>query len=90
MKSQAADPQLALLRWSAAWGLALTTMLGWSPLADNEREQLFERLLDDSQWAALEQPAKRKKAANAPKTAQAAKPRAIRPAKPRVAVKRAR
>jgi AcrR family transcriptional regulator len=58
IKAEAADSQLAVLRWSAAMGLALTTMMGMCPLSEKEREQLYERLLDDEQWAALETPAK--------------------------------
>jgi hypothetical protein len=58
IKAEAADSQLAVLRWSAAMGLALTTMMGMCPLSEKEREQLYERLLDDEKWAALETPAK--------------------------------
>lgn len=63
IKAEADDPELAMLRWTAAKGLALSTMFGLNPLPDKERDQLFERLLDDRQWAALsktaEQPAAR-------------------------------
>jgi AcrR family transcriptional regulator len=58
IKAKAADPELALLRWAAARGLLLNTLFGMSPLGDKERDQLFARLLDDSQWTALEQPGK--------------------------------
>lgn len=58
IKSEATDPPLALLRWAAAWGLALTSMLGYSSLSDKERDKLFERLLDDKQWASLNKPAR--------------------------------
>lgn len=57
IKAEAADPDLALLRWSAARGLALTSMFGMCPLSAKERDRLFERLLDDDQWTALEKPA---------------------------------
>jgi AcrR family transcriptional regulator len=53
VKTEAADPQLALVRWAAAQGLTLMTLFGLNPLTDQEREQLFDRLLDDSQWSAL-------------------------------------
>jgi AcrR family transcriptional regulator len=52
IKAEAPDPDLAMLRWVAAWGLALTVMVGSSPLSEEERERLFERLLDDRQWSA--------------------------------------
>lgn len=57
IKAEAADPDLALLRWSAARGLALTSMFGMCPMSVKERDRLFERLLDDNQWTALEKPA---------------------------------
>lgn len=53
IKAEAPDPQLALLRWAAARGLAITAMFGMCPLSDKERNQLFDRLLDDAQWAPL-------------------------------------
>ena len=53
IKAEAADPELATLRWAAALGLALTVMFGMSPLGEAERERLFDRLLDDKQWSAL-------------------------------------
>jgi AcrR family transcriptional regulator len=51
IKEEAADPDLALLRWEAAWGLALYALFGLSPLSDKERGRLFDRLLDDDTWA---------------------------------------
>lgn len=77
IKADAADPQLSLIRWSAARGLALTAMFGLCPLSDKERQQLFDRLLDDSQWTALEQPAIRSSSKVA-KPAKTTKPRAAR------------
>ena len=53
IKAEAADPQLALLRWAAAQGLTLMSLFGLNPLTDREREQLFDRLGDDRQWSAL-------------------------------------
>jgi AcrR family transcriptional regulator len=52
IRAEASDPELATLRWFAAWGLALTALLGLSPLNDGQRELLFERLLDHRQWPA--------------------------------------
>jgi AcrR family transcriptional regulator len=50
IKAEAFDPELALLRWSAARGLALTALLGLCPFSDKERGRLFDRLLDEGQW----------------------------------------
>ncbi|WP_018610205.1 TetR/AcrR family transcriptional regulator [Uliginosibacterium gangwonense] len=50
IKAETTDPDLALLRWSAAMGLALSTMFGMSPLDNQDCERLFKRLHDDSQW----------------------------------------
>jgi AcrR family transcriptional regulator len=58
IKKEAADPELAVLRWAAARGLALLAMLRLCPIPEGEVERLFERLLDDRQWSALVQPAK--------------------------------
>src|SRR5260370_38351997 len=67
IKQEAADPDLALLRWSAARGLALTAMFGFCPFSESERERLFSRLLDDAQWTGLEQAAKPAAAAGEPR-----------------------
>ena len=72
IKAEAADPDLALLRWAAARGLLLTSLFGMSPLGNDEHQRLFARLLDDDQWRPLEKPAK----------VRIAKPRI---AKPRIA-----
>ncbi|MGO9135905.1 MAG: TetR/AcrR family transcriptional regulator [Methylovirgula sp.] len=53
IKAEAPDPELALLRWAAARGLALTAIFGLCPLSISERTRLFDRLLDDAQWSAL-------------------------------------
>ena len=53
IKAEAADPELALLRWSAAQGLLLSAMFGTSPFSEAERERLFRRLMDDGTWSAL-------------------------------------
>ncbi|WP_207780322.1 hypothetical protein [Pokkaliibacter plantistimulans] len=47
---EATDPDLALLRWSTARGLSLSVTLGICPLSEDERNRLFERLLDDGAW----------------------------------------
>ncbi|MBR0810172.1 TetR family transcriptional regulator [Bradyrhizobium diazoefficiens] len=57
IKDEATDPDLAMLRWAGAMGLLLSSLFGMSPLSKNEHQRLFARLLDDSQWADLTQPA---------------------------------
>jgi AcrR family transcriptional regulator len=52
IKSQAEDPELSLLRWSAARGLVVMTLFGQCPFSDKERDRLFERLLDEKRWTA--------------------------------------
>jgi AcrR family transcriptional regulator len=52
MRDEADDPDLALLRWEAANGLAISALLGLCPLTPEDRARLFERLLDDRRWAA--------------------------------------
>ncbi|AIY42900.1 Transcriptional regulator [Collimonas arenae] len=51
IQGEAADPELATLRWAAARGLLLTSILGLCPLSKEERERLFDRLLDGQQWS---------------------------------------
>jgi AcrR family transcriptional regulator len=63
IRAEATDPDLAMLRWAAARGLLLGERFGMSSLPKVERERLFARLLDDSQWRALEKPAKPRAAA---------------------------
>ncbi|MBR1205900.1 MULTISPECIES: TetR/AcrR family transcriptional regulator [unclassified Bradyrhizobium] len=81
MKAEARDPDLALLRWAAARGLLLSSLFGLSSLTDAERDRLFERLLDDSKWTAIEQ--------GAPAAAKPSKATATRAASPRSAGARA-
>lgn len=50
IRAEAADPDLATLRWLAAQGLVHGLLLGVSPLCAAERERLFARLLDPAQW----------------------------------------
>jgi AcrR family transcriptional regulator len=66
IKAEAADPELAMLRWAAARGLLLGALFGMSPIGKPERDRLFARLLDDSQWSALEKPGKRRAAKAGP------------------------
>lgn len=47
---EARDPEVALSRLFSARGLALSSMLGTCPLADSERDRMFEYLLDESRW----------------------------------------
>jgi AcrR family transcriptional regulator len=72
IKAEAADPDLALLRWEAARGIVLSTLLGLSPLSATERERLFDCLLDESRWTP---------GAAAKKPASAGSPRSRKPAK---------
>ena len=58
VKAEAADPELAVLRWMAARGLHMTTLLGTCPLSAEERDRLFDRLIDDARWSALAEAAK--------------------------------
>ncbi|AKZ25699.1 MULTISPECIES: TetR/AcrR family transcriptional regulator [Ralstonia solanacearum species complex] len=66
IRAEATDPDLSLLRMEAAKGLALSALFGLSALSVQERDRLFERLLDDHQW---------------PDAPDAKKPRAARPAR---------
>jgi AcrR family transcriptional regulator len=50
IKAEAADPDLAMLRLFAAQGMHLTTVFGIGRLSDEDRERLFARLADSSQW----------------------------------------
>jgi AcrR family transcriptional regulator len=76
IKAEAKDPELAMLRWAAARGLLLSSMFGLSPLTEAERHRLFERLLDDKQWTALEQPAPARATKSASPEKPTRKPRA--------------
>jgi AcrR family transcriptional regulator len=44
------DGDIAVLRWAAAVGIAFTGLIGLSPVSAEERERLFERLLDERSW----------------------------------------
>ncbi|MBR0709107.1 TetR/AcrR family transcriptional regulator [Bradyrhizobium liaoningense] len=76
IKEEAADPDLAMLRWAGALGLLLSSLFGMSPLSKDEHQRLFARLLDDGQWTGLERPAtKRAAKSGAASAAKAATPR---------------
>ena len=53
LHAEANDPDLALLRYFAASGIAFHSLLGLSPLSDSAKERLFERLLDEDRWKGL-------------------------------------
>ena len=50
IEAEAADPDLALLRWAASRGLIFTELLGLSPLSKKDRDRLFDYLLDEKRW----------------------------------------
>jgi AcrR family transcriptional regulator len=51
VKAEASDPTIALVRWSAAMGLALSEILGICPVSELERERLFDYLQTDRHWS---------------------------------------
>lgn len=51
IKAEAPDPELAMVRWLAARGLALTALFGMCPLSEDERSRLFALLADDQKWS---------------------------------------
>jgi AcrR family transcriptional regulator len=53
VRAEAADPDLALLRLTAAKGLLLTSLLGVGSVSPEVRDRLFARLLDNAQWPAM-------------------------------------
>lgn len=80
IREEAADPDLAMIRWAGAIGLLLSSLFGMSPLSKDEHQRLFARLLDDAQWSGLEQPATSRTTTSAaksgtPSAAKAATPR---------------
>jgi AcrR family transcriptional regulator len=80
IREEAADPDLAMLRWAGAMGLLLSSLFGMSPLSKDEHGRLFARLVDDAQWASLEQPAATRTAKSVTKSGVAS---AAKPATPR-------
>ncbi|MGF6916007.1 TetR/AcrR family transcriptional regulator [Paraburkholderia sp. 40] len=61
----AADPDLSLLRYFAASGIAFHAMLGMSTLSESARKRLFERLLDEKSWESRTLSSKRRSARSA-------------------------
>ena len=62
LQDDAVDPELALVRYFAASGIAFNVLLGLSPISKAARERLFARLMDDNSWkreSQQEQPRKR-------------------------------
>jgi AcrR family transcriptional regulator len=59
LQDGAADPDLSLLRYFAASGIAFHTMLGAPPLSESVRNRLFVLLLDEARWQAQLSPTKR-------------------------------
>ncbi|KAA8735689.1 TetR/AcrR family transcriptional regulator [Acinetobacter qingfengensis] len=53
IRAEAEDPELAILRWMAARGLAIFSLLGGRIISDEESEKLFDRLKDNTQWERL-------------------------------------
>ena len=56
VRAEARDPDLAMLRRAAAHGLAFDRLFGLATLPARDEARLFDRLLDESQWTALERP----------------------------------
>ncbi|MBC9208345.1 TetR/AcrR family transcriptional regulator [Roseomonas aerophila] len=56
IRDEAEDQDLSTLRWAAARGLALTSLLGLCPLGEEERGRLFDQLMDHTRWATLARP----------------------------------
>ncbi|HKT96166.1 MAG TPA: TetR/AcrR family transcriptional regulator [Paraburkholderia sp.] len=50
VQTEAQDPELSLLRYFAASGIAFTSLLGLSDIPVALRDRLFDRLLDDAKW----------------------------------------
>lgn len=50
VRAQSSDSDIDTLRWAAAVGIVFTGLLGMSPLSPEEREGLFNRLLDERAW----------------------------------------
>jgi AcrR family transcriptional regulator len=64
IRTEATDPELSILRWSAARGLMLSALFGLCPLSQNERAALFARLLDADRWTGYAKPPRPGRARN--------------------------
>lgn len=51
--ASSANRDMALIRWIAAYGLTVTSLVGLWPLGDEDRQHVFDCLLDDTRWQAL-------------------------------------
>lgn len=71
IKKETTAPEMAMVRWMAARGLTISSLLGLCPLNDKERNGLFNFLLDDTQWPRL--PSSGKRRSNAVGTREPAK-----------------
>jgi hypothetical protein len=49
IRQEAADPEMSLLHWLAARGLAMSGILGLCPFSADERDRLFDRLYSETQ-----------------------------------------
>lgn len=54
VRADSSDGEVDTLRWAAAVGLVFTELLGMSPLSQDERERLFDRLLDERSWPVVQ------------------------------------
>jgi AcrR family transcriptional regulator len=61
----AADPDLSLLRYFAASGIAFHALMGMWTLSESARTRLFDRLLDEKSWEARTSSTKRRSARSA-------------------------
>ncbi len=53
IRAEATDPDMAMLRWFAAQGMHLSSLFGIGRLSNEDRDRLFARLADSSQWSSL-------------------------------------
>lgn len=65
VRDGAADPDLSLLRYFAASGIAFHALLGMWTVSESARTRLFDRLLDEKNWEARTSPPKRRSARSA-------------------------
>lgn len=64
IRAEASDPDAAVMRWLAAHGLALTSLLGLCPLDESQKNRLFEQLLDEDRWTLKATPATKSSPSN--------------------------
>lgn len=51
--ANAEDRDMAMIRWAAARGLVISSLVGLCPLTDTDRQHLFDCLLDEDRWQTL-------------------------------------